>query len=150
MDQRGNWRSEPGSYLLILQLPNQAMVSVGQLGERTFPAGRYVYAGSALGPGGVAGRLKRHLRPDKRTHWHIDYLTEIAPVMSVAEWYGPERRECLWSQYLQRLPGVAAPVPGFGSTDCRAGCLAHLWLLPPDLSLSRIENELTLCPIRAI
>lgn len=150
MDQHGVWRSEAGSYLLVLQLPAQVTVSVGRLGERAFPAGRYLYAGSALGPGGVAGRLNRHLRPEKRTHWHIDYLAAIAPVTGAAVSYGTERLECLWSQYLQRQPGVTAPVPGFGSTDCRAGCLAHLSLLPPDLPLSWIENELTQCPIRAI
>jgi Uri superfamily endonuclease len=150
MDRHGDWRNEPGSYLLVLQLPVETKVAIGRLGEHGFPAGRYVYAGSALGPGGVAGRLNRHFRCDKRTHWHIDYLTAIAPVTAVAAWYGPERKECLWSHRLTALPRVGAPAPGFGSTDCRAGCLAHLWLLPPDLSLSWIESELTQCPLQTI
>lgn len=115
-----------------------------------FQPGRYVYAGSALGPGGVAARLKRHLRVDKQTHWHIDYLIPAAAIVGTAIVYGADRRECMWARALQRLHGATAPVVGFGSSDCRSGCTAHLWRLPDGLPLSWIEDELTQCPIQAI
>ena len=53
--------------------------------------GCYVYAGSARGPGGIRARVRRHLRPDKTPHWHIDQVTayaklplgELSPQMSL-------------------------------------------------------------------
>lgn len=144
------WRSEPGSYLLLLQLDASITVNVGRLGRAKFQPGRYVYLGSALGPGGVAARLSRHLRPEKRMRWHIDYLTPVAPVTGAAGVYGMDRRECTWSHAVEAVPGASAPVRGFGSSDCRNGCTAHLWRLPDALPLAWIEEELTRCPIQAI
>lgn len=144
------WRSEPGSYLLLLTLAAPASIDVGALGSCVFPAGCYAYVGSALGSGGVAARLNRHLRSAKRTHWHIDYLTHTAPAWGVSAEYGRDRRECAWASTLSALPGAGTPVPGFGSSDCRSGCPAHLVRLPDDLTLSWIENELTRCPIQMI
>jgi Uri superfamily endonuclease len=40
------------------------------------PAGRYLYCGSAKGPGGLKARLSRHMRRGKSVRWHIDRLTE--------------------------------------------------------------------------
>jgi Uri superfamily endonuclease len=143
-------RSEAGSYLLVMHLPAPASLDVGRLGLVKFEPGRYVYLGSALGPGGVAARLNRHLRTEKRIHWHVDYLTRVAPVTAVAAVYGPDRHECEWTHAVRALEGAAAPARGFGSSDCRNGCIAHLWRLPDALPLSWIENELTRCPIRTI
>jgi hypothetical protein len=50
----------PGTYILVLCLPNLACVQVGKLDDLKFPAGFYLYIGSALGRGGVSGRLKHH------------------------------------------------------------------------------------------
>ncbi len=150
MNRSVEWRSEPGSYILLLDLAEPVLLSVGRLGCRQFDAGRYVYVGSALGSGGVAARLNRHLRNEKRTHWHIDYLAGDARITGVAAAYGADRRECAWAQRLAALEGATTPAAGFGSTDCRAGCRAHLLRLPDALPLSWIEDELTQCPIQAI
>lgn len=144
------WRPEPGSYLLLLRLDAPAEIQIGKLGRHTFPPGRYAYAGSALGSGGVAGRVNRHLRPDKRLHWHIDHLAEHAPIVGVGAAYGSDRRECRWIKDLGALRGATIPVAGFGSSDCRSGCPAHLVRLPDDLTFSWIENELIRCPIQTI
>jgi Uri superfamily endonuclease len=149
-DAPHEWRSEPGSYLLLLALAAPASLKIGRLGCRAFQPGRYIYVGSALGPGGLAARLKRHLRVDKRTHWHIDYLTPVARIVAIGSVYGVDRRECTWAHALQGLDGATTPVNGFGSSDCRSGCAAHLWRLPDGLPLSWIEDKLTQCPIQAI
>ncbi len=106
--------------------------------------------GSALGSGGVAARLNRHLKDEKRTHWHIDYFAAAARITGAAAAYGADRRECAWAQRLAALEGAKTPAAGFGSTDCRAGCRAHLLRLPDALPLSWIEDELIRCPIQAI
>ena len=134
----------------MIEVTTQLVMDVGRLGCHTFPPGRYAYVGSALGPGGVAARLNRHLQPNKSMHWHIDFLTAAAPIIGAAAVYRTDRLECTWAQVLHRYEGVHAPVPGFGSSDCRSGCPAHLWRLPDRASLSWIEDNLTRCPIQAI
>jgi Uri superfamily endonuclease len=115
---------EPGSYLLVLRLALSAELRVGRLGSIGFRRGWYAYAGSAFGPGGLAGRLRHHLRPVQRPHWHIDYLRDYARVMAVWMAAGPPRREHDWARALAEAPGAGRRVPGFGCSDCR--CPSHL------------------------
>ncbi|MGA9348640.1 MAG: GIY-YIG nuclease family protein [Anaerolineae bacterium] len=118
--------SEPskGTYALVLHLGCREEITVGKLGTFTFPAGYYLYVGSALGPGGLEARLARHRRRDKRLRWHIDYLLERAQLVEVWSAASTDKSECLWAQVAWKLPGGAIPVPGFVSSDCR--CLSHL------------------------
>jgi len=101
---------------------------VGRLGRFQFPAGRYLYCGSARGSGGIRARVGRHLRRSKALHWHIDYLLQKGTPVRV--WYAvsAERLECAWARTVLRLPGALAPVAGFGSSDC--ACATHLAYLP--------------------
>lgn len=117
-----------GSYVLILRLLTERSLRIGRLGVRCMPAGYYAYAGSALGPGGIVGRLRHHLRPAVRPHWHIDYLRGVAQIEQV--WWGPGtlRREHDWAALLGCLPGATAPVPRFGASDCH--CPTHLFHFP--------------------
>jgi len=69
------------TYLLALWLSRPEIIAVGRLGPHLFPAGWYLYAGSARGPGRVTARVGRHARhvgASKRAHWHVDYLRERA------------------------------------------------------------------------
>jgi len=123
----------PGSYVLELFLTQDADLAVGRLGKARFPTGAVLYLGSARGPGGLKARLGRHLQNGKVTHphWHIDTLRGIAQVRAVAYLVQPEVAlvtplECLWSQALAQFPGSCVPLPGFGVSDCRSGCPAHL------------------------
>ncbi len=51
-----------GTYVLHLKVHWETVIDVGALGELTFPAGIYLYCGSALGPGGLAARIAHHSR----------------------------------------------------------------------------------------
>ncbi len=130
----------PGTYLLLLDLDALARLAVGRLGTFDFPTGRYAYAGSARGPGGLRARVARHLRAEKRLHWHVDYLAARAPVVGV--WYveSGERLECAWAARLSALPGADIPVEGFGSSDC--GCRAHLIRLPDGIEGGALREAL--------
>jgi Uri superfamily endonuclease len=114
----------PGTYVLVLELAQECTLVVGALGAHRFPAGTYLYVGSACGPGGLRGRLAHHLRPVQRPHWHVDYLRQFAVVREI--WYStePEPRECRWAAVLAAA-GFRTPMPGFGASDCR--CAAHLF-----------------------
>ena len=97
---------------------------VGGLGTVHLPAGTYLYAGSAMGPGGLAARLARHCRDQKKRHWHIDYLLESATVEAIWWQVTNERNECRWAAAALVLPGASVPVARFGASDCR--CRSHL------------------------
>ncbi len=118
----------PGTYVLILRLPQASSVACGRLGALALAAGWYAYVGSARGPGGLAARIGHHLRRARRPHWHIDHLRAVAEVVAV--WWAPgsPRLECAWAAALAGLPGAARPGAGFGASDCR--CVGHLVALP--------------------
>jgi Uri superfamily endonuclease len=113
---------EPGVYQLHLFVPKPARVKVGRLGVFLFPAGRYVYTGSALG--GLARRLARHRRQEKTLHWHIDYLLRYAGIEWIESLPTAERLECALNARALGQPGARIVVRGFGSSDCR--CCSHL------------------------
>ncbi len=118
----------PGVYALCVPLDAPLVIRAGRLGQIPLDAGCYIYVGSAHGPGGLAARVGRHLRQEKRPHWHIDALTAAAPIVEVWWVEAAERLECAWARTLLTLPGVSAPARGFGSSDC--ACLAHLLRVP--------------------
>lgn len=107
------------TYQLLIDLPRAARVTVGRLGTFRFPAGRYVYTGSARR--NLEARIARHLRREKTLRWHIDYLL-AAPGARVVEVKRSSRDEC----ELNRRTAGEVLVPGFGVSDCRAGCGSHL------------------------
>jgi Uri superfamily endonuclease len=112
-------------------LGTHQIISVGKLGEIAFPAGCYLYVGSALGPGGLRARLERHRRrlgKSKHAHWHIDYLRERATWAGAWGQATGERLECAWAAAMRSLPDVEVGAPGFGASDCR--CQTHLVRVP--------------------
>jgi Uri superfamily endonuclease len=117
-----------GVYALVLTLPADTTIDVGRLGTVHFPAGWYLYAGSALGPGGLPARLARHRRMQKKCHWHIDYLRAFAAIEAIWWYVTSERLECRWAAAGLLFPGATVPAPRFGSSDC--SCPTHLVHLP--------------------
>lgn len=131
---------QPGSYLLVLKLAESTKIQVGRLGRIGFQRGWYAYAGSAFGPGGLAGRLRHHLRPVQTPHWHIDYLRAHADLVKVWMTVGPPRREHDWAHVLAKAPGAGKWVRGFGCSDCQ--CPAHLLFYDRLPSDNLVKNKL--------
>jgi Uri superfamily endonuclease len=107
------------TYQLHIRLSRNIKCLVGRLGEYSFPAGHYVYTGSAKR--NMSARLKRHLSKEKALRWHIDYLLAsryaiITKVTTSAE------AECLLNQHVEG----EVLIPGFGASDCKSGCGSHL------------------------
>ena len=142
-----------GAYLLWIIAPRAVRFATGALGEVALGRGGLVYCGSARR--GLAARLLRHLcrargleqkirsrvavslgeadapaRP-KRLRWHIDYLLEQPEARVVGVTYLPDAHlECQVGGQLQDELGARPAWPGFGASDCTAGCGAHLLRLP--------------------
>lgn len=110
-----------GSYLLVMQLQNDTSVLVGKLRLVEFQKGCYVYVGSALN--GLEQRIQRHLRRQKKIHWHIDYLLPFTKVVDIFYKESTRREECMMAQEFER---IFTGIPGFGCSDC--ACKSHLFL----------------------
>ena len=107
------------TYQLLIDVSRPIRVRVGRLGEFDFLPGLYLYTGSALR--NYEARIRRHLSSTKKVHWHVDYLLAASGV-SVREVRRFTETECLINH---RTSGEVV-VPGFGASDCRAGCCSHL------------------------
>ncbi|MDR2856900.1 MAG: GIY-YIG nuclease family protein [Novosphingobium sp.] len=112
----------PGAYALMIRLGRPVDIP-WKGGARRFSAGRYIYAGSARGPGGIRARVNRHLRRDKTVHWHVDHLTTVADRIDVLAIEGGT--ECAIVAALLTSGVCRVVLKGFGSSDCR-DCLSHL------------------------
>lgn len=121
-----------GCYFLLLQLPAAATITVGRLGEVTFPAGYYIYVGSARRH--LTQRLNRHLRRRKKLFWHIDYLREKAAHCVVLPVRTADDLEHELAAAVSRI--AHWQVRGFGCSDCT--CTTHLFGLR--------DNPLTFSP----
>ncbi|MFQ5784788.1 MAG: DUF123 domain-containing protein [Alphaproteobacteria bacterium] len=135
----GTLPAAPGAYALALDLRRPVAVATARLGTAMVPAGRYLYCGSARGAGGLRARVARHMRRDKAVRWHIDQLTMRSTPTGV--FVIQEGRECVLVQCLLELSGVAAPLAGFGASDCRT-CPAHLVTWPPGLGRDALLRRL--------
>ncbi len=114
---RQPWRS----YQLFVYLQKSLWLRYASWWAK-FPKGWYVYIGSVRHQ--WVHRIYRHCRRQKKPHWHIDLLT-AHPAASVRAWLLSVLPECTLAQ---RTPGKVLH-PGFGATDCRSGCQAHLYYL---------------------
>jgi Uri superfamily endonuclease len=115
-------RTRARTYQIEIEVGRPLRIAVGRLGEFDFPAGCYVYTGSAKR--GLDARIRRHLSDAKRLHWHIDYLLAM-PGVRIAGISTTAAPECAANQ---RISG-AIVVRGFGSSDCTSGCGSHLKLV---------------------
>ena len=111
------------TYQLAIHIDAPVRVAVGRLGTFDFPAGDYVYTGSARR--NLEARIARHLARTKKFHWHIDYLL-AAPGVAICKVHRLSVPECV----VNRQQAGEVVVPGFGASDCRAGCGSHLKRLP--------------------
>jgi len=111
---------------------------VGQLGEVSFKKGNYIYIGSAKGC--LEARLRRHLKKDKKTYWHIDYLLENEKVRILQIWTIDKRMECQTAEVFYQDPTTEIIKKGFGSSDCK--CLTHLLFVKNKKRIESILKEI--------
>jgi len=109
-----------GTYLLVMALRKDASILVGKHGFVHFQKGCYVYVGSALN--GLDQRIQRHLRKQKKIHWHIDYLLPFTEFVDIFYKENTQRDECTIAQEFEKN---FTNIPGFGCSDC--SCESHLF-----------------------
>ena len=114
-----------GVYTLVIEA--EAKVEF-KTRSRSFKLGKgfYAYVGSAMNS--LENRVARHLSPDKKRFWHIDYLLELTTIRAVVSAQTDVKAECQIVKHLTELTAVR----WFGCSDC--SCMSHLFW-DPDLSL---------------
>jgi len=127
-----------GTYALVIDLRIGICLRIGKLAIHNFVPGYYVYTGSALG--GLSGRLRHHLKLEKRLHWHIDYLLQEAEITQIWLALGKCRLECIWNAIVNDLPEAISSISGFGASDCH--CSSHLTYFPTIPPFSIFEQRL--------
>ncbi len=115
-----------GSYILLIGLPEEQIITVGSLKSIHFLQGCYAYVGSAMS--GLKARLERHLRHNKKLHWHIDYLLQKATINDMIVCETEERLECSIAEAMGSQFDV---IPGFGCSDCN--CPSHLFFADEEM-----------------
>jgi Uri superfamily endonuclease len=107
------------SYQLHIRLKETCRLTIGWLGAFDFPAGDYVYTGSAKR--NIEVRIRRHLSQKKTLRWHIDYLL-ASPSAEITHIEQSGVPECA----LNQSGSGEVIAPRFGASDCGNGCGAHL------------------------
>lgn len=124
--------AKKGAYILQITVPSRVCLNIPSLGNPEIRAGRYLYCGSAKGPGGIRARVLRHLKREKKPHWHVDRLTIAFGVEAFSTFEGAT--ECGLVAKLRELDFTSQPYAKFGNSDCRS-CIAHLVAIDPQKDL---------------
>ena len=131
-----------GAYTLIIRIDQPESVQIKSLGEIKFESGIWVYVGSAMGNGSTSleNRLSRHFRKEKTIYWHIDHLLDTDAEIVEAIWVkSKDPIECDLGQALASNNDFTYGPRKFGSSDCRKGCIAHIYYYQGD---DPIQNRL--------
>ena len=129
-----------GAYALVIATHRAVTITLAGREPAELPEARYLYGGSAYGPGGIRARVGRHLKGAKSIRWHVDRLSNAFGVAAVIAL--PGGRECALLEEVRGWEGVTVPAPGFGSTDCGT-CAAHLVMLPETLEVTDRIDAIT-------
>ncbi len=116
--------TEKGTYMLILNVRKPVKAKTAH-GFTIVKPGVYAYVGSAFGPGGLRARIHRHLKKEKRIHWHIDWLTTSKTVEKIGVFVISGRR--IESEIARMLATRFPAVPGFGASDSPED--SHLFMI---------------------
>lgn len=120
-----NFNFNSGFYQLKILLKNKTKIKIGKLGIFNFPAGIYIYTGSAKR--NLLQRINRHQQKNKKLHWHIDYFLQLGEIISLKTYpLKNNLTECKLNLLTVKKLKLKNPflIKGFGSSDCK--CAAHL------------------------
>lgn len=148
-----------GIYYLNIRVKNCARIRIGSLGELFFEKGNYAYVGSAMNS--LENRIARHLRNEKKIHWHIDYLlsdknARITQVLAKDAGKSHENRRAYprFSSFrnfrsalkrgasnvrneecatAEKIARIGEGIKDFGCGDCK--CISHLFKIKGNITL---------------
>jgi len=134
-----------GVYTLIIRFARRCKANILKDAPVVVDRGLYLYTGSASGRGSTSleGRIRRHLRREKKEFWHVDRILacKSAHVVSVVYAVTASKAECRVNDALLKHTNIRAPFKGLGSSDCR--CESHF--LEARGSLRSLRQKVRAC-----
>ncbi len=125
-----------GTYVLLVHLPQDCLIK-SKAKSWALSKGLYAYVGSAMN--NLEKRVERHLRKNKKMHWHVDYLLNEAKVLMVIEIPSNERLEEKVAWHFEKF---FEPVKGFGASDTKSK--GNLFRVPDKQQLIKVIDALNL------
>lgn len=121
---------------MFLEVVEDIRIKVGSIGLISFPAGVYIYVGSAQND--VEARIRRHFKKKKILRWHIDYLASSCKVkvLYAIAYLLPKKYECSLARFLQDI-GLLS-VSRFGASDCK--CRSHLFNMREQKPMNLVQK----------
>ena len=127
---------DAGDYIMVMSLDKDLELEIGSKGIMHFPAGYYMYVGSAKA--NLAKRIERHKRKRKKMHWHLDYLRGYCDMVAALPIRTQADLECPIAQSLESI--AEWRIDGFGASDCH--CPSHLFAMADNPIHNRAFMEL--------
>ena len=126
-----------GTYCLLIKVNNTFEKHIGALGKIKFEKGFYAYIGSAMNS--IEARVKRHLRKEKKKHWHIDYLMESrsAKIKKIYIKESQTKEECKVAKKIESIANEV--IEKFGASDCE--CKGHLFRVDEHVLEELLKKE---------
>ena len=109
--------AEIRTYILILYLPTDATLTVGDLGTYDLFGGFYAYVDEVEGTTALTRRLKRHLSPPEKPQSDIDHLQQLCRVEEIWLSSSSESRRQAWTDLLIDIPDSISLIDGFGGAE---------------------------------
>lgn len=119
-------QNNSGIYIFELFLTNPTNIEHPKFYKNSLEIGYYYYVGSAQR--NLQQRVMRHLKIDKKIHWHIDYLTTDRKFLKKNVYLIPgalKNEECKIVDKMYVSLQLRHPIINFGNSDCR-NCKSHL------------------------
>lgn len=116
-----------GSYLLEISILQKCEFAFSGKLHNELRTGFYYYSGSAMT--NMQSRVHRHIRKNKKHHWHIDNITALnySEITRVFIFNAASKdAECDIINLLSKLSDFTVPFQNFGNSDCKNHCPAHL------------------------
>ena len=130
-----------GIYVLEIQLSKKLCLKIRKFRNISFGEGFYYYLGSAQK--NLPQRIARHIRKNKKLHWHIDHLTytDSAEVKNIIVFPAAEKsfEDRLALEFLEDKTFKPA-VKGFGNSDSK-NSFTHLFRSVNDSAYNHLLSK---------
>ncbi|MCB0745660.1 MAG: GIY-YIG nuclease family protein [Ignavibacteriae bacterium] len=127
-----------GIYILELKINHEFQFSHKIFGILKLRKGFYYYVGSAQK--NLSQRIDRHIKKNKKLHWHIDFITtsknvKVSRVFAISS--ANKSDECSLVKNLENQYNFTHPIKNFGNSDCNI-CESHLLYTPTKINHSHL------------
>lgn len=137
-EKKETFSPNSGIYVLAIEAKKPFKTGIKKYERLVFQPGWYYYAGSAQK--NLRQRLARHIRKDKKIHWHIDHITtvpsnKVEHILLLKD--APKEIECELANYFEKQLKLDSSIQGFGNSDSNCSS-THLFYSKKKIDYSHL------------